>query len=377
MRIPSAAASLLLACAFFPAPLAAGPGDRASDPWRLVHPQAKWILGVDWTRAKNSAAARILSRQFQEARGKLETSGFGLGAVVSLDRILASGVSLEAAETASPKGMLVAIEGILDRRKLKKELPPGTAVERFRGADLYVPPKADPAEPLLAVVSDRLLLLGDRESIGLVLSGKGGVEDPDLFGRATRLATSSEIWLVASAPQGGPSQEGARPDPLPDLRRVDLSVSMKSGLRLAATLLAASPESAQRLAGLAQLAGVIGGQDAASSWLRKLQVGLKGHELAVAFDLSAQELEQAIESARAKAWQAGQQAVALLRGEAPPNPALGLRAAARAAAAPGKAEPATTRPPDPAEPVVRTIRIIGAEGGPKEIHYTVALRAGR
>ncbi len=335
--------------------------EAGGDPWRLVHPEAKWILGVDWARARNSLGAQILKRQFADMQGKVQSSGLGLGAVVTLDRIIASGVSMEAGGAGAPKGMVVAIEGKLDRARLKKEVPPGTAVEKFKGADLYVPPKADPREPLLAVVSDGLMLMGDRESLGLVLSGQGGARDSDLHGSAARLAGSAEIWLVAAAPQMDQATAGQQPDPYRDLKRVELSIHLQQGLRVTALMAAASKQSAENLAGMMQLAGAMGGGGAAGAWLRRLRVEQRGEELAMTLDVPAKELEQGIVEGKRMAQQAGKQALDTWLGAAPGTMPPGVRPAVKGAAAAGAARGAVALPAAPPEPKVRTIRIVGVD----------------
>jgi hypothetical protein len=357
------AMSGLLAAA--PAGQQPGMGD---DPWRFVHPQAKWILGVDWARARNSAAAQILKRQFAGAESQVKTSGFGLSAVVSLDRIIASGISMDAAGGEAPQGLVVAIEGKLDRGLLRKELPPGTAVEKFLGADLYVPPKANPKEPLLAVVGDSLMLMGERAALKLILSGKGGARDADLYGRAARLASSSDIWMVASTPPDSPVK--GQQDLLSNLKQVELGVSLQEGLRLTALLAADSAESAQNLAGLMQFAGAFGGDDAASAWMRRLQVKMKGEELAMTLDIPAKELEEGIEAGKGMVMQAGRQALDSWLGAEPGAAPAGIRPAARGTGIAGNAGGVVTLPAAEPEPKVRTIRITGAEEGPKEIQYT-------
>jgi len=351
--------------------------DAGGDPWRLVHPEAKWILGVDWARARNSVGAQVLKRQFAGAQSKMQSSGLGLGALVSLDRIIASGISMEAGSSDSPKGLVVAIEGKLDRARLRKELPPGTALEKFKGADLYVPPKADPREPLLAVVSDGLMLMGDRESLGLILSGQGGARDSELYGSAARLAGSAEIWLVAAPPQAPQGEARRQPDPMQDMKRVELSVQLQQGLRVTALMVADSRQAAEHLAGMMQLAGAMGGGGAAAAWLQRLRVELRGEELALMLDVPARELEQGIEEGKRMVQQAGKQALDAWLGAAPGAMPAGVRPAVRGARQAAAAPAATVLPADPPEPKVRTIRIVGAEDGPKEIQYTTAGHSSR
>jgi len=339
--------------------LPAAQPDASSDPWKLVHPQAKWILGVDWTRAKQSPAGRILSRQFVGAETRLEASGLGLQAVTANERIIASGDAVDLSHHASAEGMVVAIEGVIDRTRLKKGLPPGTAMEKFRGADLFVPPKAKPGEPLMAVVASRLLLIGDRASLALILEGKGGIRDPDLYGKASRLAAESEIWLAAASLEAPPGEQAA-PGGLNSVRDMELSVSLQRGLRLRSVLTAASPEAAQHLAGITQLAGALG-KDGPAAWLRRAQIKNTGNQLALDLDIPATELEVGFEQARAAVRGMGQRTFESVLASATSAGASDLRPAVRGAQVTSSSPPA---------PKTRTIRIVGLDEGTKEVHYT-------
>lgn len=341
--------------------LGAAQPDFDSDPWRLVLPEAKWILGVDWARARHSAAGQILSRQFQGAESRLEASGLGLQAVTSLERIIASGASLEMKDQEGPEGLLVAIEGTMDRVKLKKSLPPGTAVERFRGADLFVPPKAKPGEPLVALVGSRWMLVGDRPSLAVILSGRGGPADASLYGKAAKLAMEGEIWLAVSEAalrKGGTTAAG----PLEALRELDLLVSLQRGLHMEASLTVESPDLARSLSSLLPVAGT-GSQPAAAAWLRRLDLAVNGNQLRFSVDLPPEELERAIGQAKASAFALGQRALESVL-------------ASEGAAAAGQARPTASRtsagaaePPVPPAPKVRTVRIVGLDEGPKELPY--------
>lgn len=334
----------------------------ASDPWKLVHPDAKWILGVDWTRARNSEAARVLARHLRSAEGRLEAAGLGLQAVTSVSRIIASGPSLAPADSARAQHVVVAIEGSIDRVRLKQGLPAGTAIERFRGADLFVPPNAGPDEPLLAIQGNRLLI-ADRSSLGLILEGKGGLRDAALYGRAARLATESDVWFVMSDPahsQKPPSGPGL----LPGVRDIDLLVSLQRGLRIQGTVTAADPMEIRRLAGVLRSAGAMSSPEL-TAWLSRLQITARGGQLAFRLDIPAAELEEGLDMAKRAARQFGRQSLASLV-SAPADvdgPSAKTDPAAGAAHAVSMSRPAS--PPE-----VRTIRIVGLEEGTKEIQYT-------
>ncbi|MGQ9915936.1 MAG: hypothetical protein ACUVS7_00830, partial [Bryobacteraceae bacterium] len=216
-------------------------------------------------------------------------------------------------------------------------------------------------------VQDNLMLIGDRESLGLILAGKGGAREPDLFGRAVRLAGDNELWMVACPAQDAQAASPARGDPLRDLRSMELAVSLLDGLRIQASLEAATAGAAQNLAGLLQLAGAMGGGNAASAWLRRMQTEWKDNVLNLSLAIPAEELERGIESGKEAVRHAGRRALESWLAGNLGNPGVGLPPLSWAKATPPSAPVHVPEPPS--QPRIRTIRITGAESGPSEIHY--------
>lgn len=352
----------LAAVAACPPQALADQPNLGSDPWKLVHPDAKWILGVDWVRARNSPAAQILSRQFQGARGRLEASGLGLDAVTSIERLIASGISLDMKDRETAGGLVVAIEGRIDRARLKQSLPAGTAVERFRGADLFVPPGARPGDPLIALHGTRWMLLGDRDSLAQVLAGKGGPKNTALYSRAAKLAAEAEIWLAVA--ELAPARDQASlPASLGSLRGMDLLVSLQRALHLEASLIAQSPEEARNMTGILQFASTMGNERAAGL-LKHLVIGARDNRVSVTLNIPSAELEDAIQQARMAALGLGRRALESARAGIQRGLPPDLQSSPRSESAAGiRSQPASP-------PTVRTIRIVGLEEGTKEIHYT-------
>lgn len=351
--------------------------------WRLAHPDARFVLGVDWARAKASPAGRTIARQFAGAQAQLKQSGFALNAFQSLDRILISGREDLAGGGAGPS-FVIALEGTIDRATVKRGLPPGTALEKFKGVDLYVPPGSKPGEPLLAILSGQCALIGDRESLALILSGQGGLADAGLYGRAARMAVQSEIWLVASGPFSKPEAAGRPPvKPFDDIQSVDLGVSLQDGVGVRATLVSNSEQGAKGLATFLQLIASMAAQNQPAgsgaelaSLMKNLHVDSEGAAVRIRMNVSQAQFERSLAQATTTAGDMSKRTLESFlglqpSGQLPPGFKPAVRSSGQPYAAAAQGVPA--RPAAPERPATRTIRITGAEGGPKEITYSASV----
>ncbi len=350
-----------------------------TDLWKMVHPGAKFIVGIDWQRAKSSPVGRMIAKQFAGQAGKFKSSGPGLEMIDQLDRVLISGTEASTGAADPMAGSVVAIEGRLDRALLKKSLPAGTAVERFRGVDLYVPPKSKVNEPLLAILNDRNALLADRTTMALVLDGQSGARDTALLQRAVDMSAKCEIWMVAAS-FGNTGAESPEPAfrQLQDIDSMDFGLNLQQGLGLRANLIAKTPESAQGFAMMAQLFSSMATQNQKQApelteMLRSIKVTTEGNAVRMSLDISAAQLEKGVASARASFEQNGRRTIESFLGVQPSGQIPpGLKPAVKGV--PGGSptqtaySPAPPREPEP--PKTRTIRIVGSDDGPKEITYT-------
>lgn len=385
MRLKSAIIALACAAALllFCPPVYSGqpPAQPEAPPdlWKYMHPDAKFIAGVDWVKAKNSPAGRMFSRQLSTEGGKLKSSGAGLEMFSQFERVMLSGTEAIAG-TPGSGDLIIAAEGKLDRAGLKKSLPAGTAVERFKGIDLFVPPKSKQTEMLLAIVNDRLALFGDRGSIARALEQSSGAADQALVQRAGEMAAKCEIWMVASS-LGKPGGEGGAPGmkQLEEIESMDFGIQLQRGLGLNLNLIAKSDASAQGLAMLAQLVSSMSAQNQQqppeiASILRELRVNVEGRTVHMNMDVPLAQLERGVIQAKASARAAGQKTLESLlgiqpSGQAPP----GLRPAVKGfkeVTIQGQTVTLPVPPPQPEPPKTRTIRIVGGEDGEKEINYT-------
>lgn len=341
------------------------PNVRAADPlWNYTHPDAKVLIGIDWQRAKSSPAGQMIRRQLQATALPPVAAGKGLELFDSVQRILISAPG-ELSGNTGESPVLIALEGRLNPAALRKSMIPGTAVERFRGHDLLIPPRGQKQDLIACLVSDTLTLLGDRPSIELALAEPSGLRDGALRDRAQQMAFQSEIWMIADAPPMK-SAPGDAANPLAaglnDLKTMDFGLSLAKGLGLRMNLEFPDAAAAQQMALGAQVltSMMVGGPSTPpelAKIARALQVEQVGAKLKMTLDIPIDVLEKGVIQAKSGFAESGPAAIEGLLGIRPaPGPVAGVRAPAA--------------PPVPREPVKRTIRIVGAEGGDKEITYT-------
>lgn len=356
-----------------------------SPPWVYTHPDAKVLIGVDWQRVKSSPTGQMIRRQLLEMGGTFTSSTQGLEFIDTVDRILISAPG-ELSGGAQESPFIMALEGVLDAAALRKSMIPGTAVERYRGLDLLIPPRGPEGQDMVAaLVNDRLTLIGDRASIELVLEDGNGLRDLVLRDRAAAIASDSEIWMIAATPPVKAGTAGADnpfASGLDELKAMDFGLSLARGLGLKMNLQFEDAASAQSLAlGAQMLTSMFMTGDSASPEIaqiaRSLHIEQTGADLRVNLDIPLDLLERGVMQAKSGITEAAPRTLETLLGMGSGSaPLPGIRPAVKNAGQPvAAATPAPSRAPAaPAQPVKRTIRIVGLDEGDREINYTVGGR---
>ncbi len=255
-------------------------------------------------------------------------------------------------------------------------MPAGTAIERFRGIDLFVPPTAKADEMVAGWVSETLMLMGDRDSIADVLDARSGIGDPSLLSRARQMETQHEFWMIADAPpyMAAGSGPGATQG-IDDIRSMDMAISLRQGLGLKANFTMSDAEKAQGAAMLAQMFTAFPPSpnqqaSALAAIAKNLSVKVEGAVIRANLNLSLAQLERAAVEVRAGLEGASRRSLESLvgvgrGGSLPPGSRPTLRAeSARSLPMPAPAAAV------PAQPAKRTIRIVGLDEGVKEVSYT-------
>ncbi|MBE0657051.1 MAG: hypothetical protein IH602_05130, partial [Bryobacteraceae bacterium] len=340
----------------------------------FILPDAKIAAGIDWQRAKTSAAGQMISKRLVNAPGaRSKVTSAGLDFVDGFDRLL---VSAPAPGQAGKQQVLLALSGKFDRAKLKKSLPAGTAIERFQGIDLFVPPSSKTDEMVAGFVSEKLLLLGDRESISSALASRSGLSDAALLERAKQMEARHEIWMLADSLPEMPATAGAAAmQGLQDILRAEIGIGLRSGMEMTANLTFADAEKAQGMAMFAQmLTAMPAGNDPASremaAMAKSLRVNADGATVRATLSMSMAQLERAAMQVRSGVEQVSRRSLESLVGVgSQTGPIPGLRPSFGATGQTVSSVP-QIHPTRPAQPVKRTIRIVGLEEGDKEISYT-------
>jgi hypothetical protein len=354
-------------------------------PWAYTHPESKVLIGVDWQRAKSSATGQMLRRQLTELGGARMDVSKGFDFIETVDHILISTPG-ELTGGLEASQVLIALAGRMDAALLRKTMIPGTAVERYRGIDLLIPPRGPDGQDLIAaLVNESLTLIGDRASIEAALTEGQGMADRELRDRAAQLAETCEIWMIAATPPVRP-EAAATAAPfvsgLDQLQAMDLGVSLANGLGLRMNLEFEDAASAQSLAmGTQMLTSMFMTGDGAPPEIaqiaRGLQIEQTGSRLRMNLDIPLDVLEKGVLQARSGIEEAAPRTLEGLLGMRRGSGALaGIRPSVKGAAEPVTAAAAVPprKPSTPAQPVKRTIRIVGLEDGEREIEYTVGGR---
>jgi hypothetical protein len=348
---------------------------QESTAWQYVHPDARILLGVEWQKAKASPTGKMVSRQILNTPGAKVTSS-GMEILDLVDRVLLSSPGPRPGEAADKSPLVIVIEGKIDRTKIKKMMSDGTAVERFKGVDLLVPPPSKGSEVVIALLSDSMALMGDRMSIELVLDSakKGEVPrvNPGLFERAHALAATNEIWAVASAPEGGfaTGSEAGPAKQLEDIESMEFGMNLQQGLGLKLALGMKTQESAQGMAAMIQGLSMLAASDPKrnpqmAQLVKSLQVSSDKKNVRFGMQIPLAQLERGVVEMKTTATAASKHTLEGLLG-------MSGGATAEGGVMLPDVRPVGTlaEPAKPAQPVQRTIKIYGAEGGPQEVTYT-------
>ena len=377
--ILAAAATALLALVFCPEVHATEPSL-----WQYIYPGTKTIIGVDWLRAKTSPTGKMIARQMSQA-GSSKSSFKGMEILDQVDRLLISTSGRQTKPGEMPP-VVVAIQGRLTKETLQKLAPKGTAVEKFKGADLFVPLNAKADEPLLALVNEQFAVMGDRETIALVLDAQGDASaSSETLAKAMQMAAECEIFIVSreslSDASGGAADGVPAMKQFQDIQSVDLGITLAKGLGLRGAVTSKDPASAQGLAMMAQLFATMAASDQKSAnsemtrIARNLSVKTEANTVLLSLDIPLAQLEKGVVQMRASAKDMSTKSLESFMGLKPkPGAIPGLRPtaspeiASAAVAAPPSSAPVRT-PAPPVEPVRKTIKIVGLDSGDKEINY--------
>ena len=312
--------------------------------WSYSSPDATALVGIRWDNLRDSPFAAAIQVELSSA-GPLAFPD--LASLRQAKQIVISSPELLAAATGNFTSSVV-------REQAQKA---GLRRAVYRGVTLWVPEKA--AALGVAQISEQIILVGARKTLLAAIDQSMLEKDRQysaLLPRAARFSQTGDLWVVAVS----------LPDPLAslfvplDVNATDFSgqVSMKGGLAVEAQFQAASSSEAASVA-----AALHARSSSFPPIARGLETTSEQNTVLIQLEASEEELRAALhpEAARAPVATATAMApvqIASAPGPTPPAPATSIAPSIVAAPMPAP-EPKHTEP--------QVIRIIGLEGGTREI----------
>jgi hypothetical protein len=331
--------------------------------WRYAHPEAKALIGVEWSRMVNSPFGERIRNEMKKTGVSMKD---GLEFLDDIERILISSPGNKSGGANGQPPAVIAAQGRFDLDRLREVAKADGALSvSYRSVELLIPKERPASRMALALVNPQTILLGDRKSveaaIDLHAAADPSLSATPLYRRAAELAATNDLWVVAmTSPADFSTGNMAQSQLLNDVKSVEAGLSFRSGFGLQLNLGTKSEESARTLANGLQmmLALAVSGQDAQpglAQLANKLQIAAESSQVKVALSISQGELEKGIGELRAAM-------------TSPRKGSVDVRGAARGSST---WPPAQTAPREPAgPPAKKVIRIYGLEDGPREIDFS-------
>jgi len=325
--------------------------------WRYAHPEAKALVGIEWSRMVNSPIGQQVRAKFAESEIPAVP---GMELLDAIQSVFISSPGNPAGSTQEQPPAVIAVQGQFDLDQIRALAAERTAKEGvYRSIPLLEDLDAENREMALALVSPQTLLLGDLASVKAAIDSHEAADpaatESPLFTRAMALAADNDLWLVSEiSPTDFAQSGGDSAQFLNDVESVEIGLSLRDGLGAELSLGTASPESAQSLAGGLQfmLAMILSSQQNSEAGARiseKLQVSTDDTRVRLALELDQTEFANAFRDMGSSMSFGGSGAEVDVRGTVQGSDSWSWE----------------QEPVLPAEEQV--IRIWGMEGGPVEI----------
>jgi hypothetical protein len=365
IRMPTRTLSILAAAAVAGSLWAAPASVSIPSFWRYAHPEAKALVGVEWSRIAESPLGRQLRQKISESGGPVE----GLDLLDGVERVFVSSPGRQGRAEGEQPPAVLAIQGRFDLDRVRAAVAEKlSGSSRHRSIEILEGVKEGEDTTALALVDDRTLLAGDVESVRAAIDNYTGGSAPQgsspLYARAAELAAANDIWVIGYASPEDFAGPGLEQAPfLNDIDSLEAGVTLSDGLAVRLNLGARSDQKAAEMAaGLQLLLGMAiasrKDQMGGVNWSEKLQVAAERSLVKMSFSLSPQEFEQGIQSFTSSVTAAaGAEA-----GDVPVRGKIGAGSVwswgEGGAAPPARREAPSGR---------TTIRIHGLEGGTREV----------
>ena len=285
--------------------------------WRLVHPDAVVLVGVDVRSIRQSAAGKSLDKSLsQVSLGLMSLPAMQF--LRDIDQVL---ISAPDEKKTAPVNQAVKTPGNMAKSAaliiLTGHFPAGHLQSLLRGpSHAYNGVEVYASSPGgvnsgIALLNENTLLMGDANSIhGAIDRSQRSNRSPSpLLVRAASLAAGNDLWVLATALPSMRPPAGFQPAGLnlqsivSELRGVEAGIAFRDGMKLAINLSTNDARMASKWVDLltAKLRSAMEGKlDAQQSaeLFHKLDISAEGNQIRVKFALSPAELERAVLLAR-------------------------------------------------------------------------------
>ncbi len=270
--------------------------------WRYAHPEARALVGIEWSRFLKSPMGRQLRQKMSESASR---DSKALEIFDKIQQVFISSPGKLTRNAAEQPPMVVAVQGEFDPDMIRKLVADKTTgVSTYRSVEILEGNKKGNRSMALALIDPQTLLVGDLDSVEAAIDHQfeadpGQATDP-LFLRAAKLAAHNDLWLVTDAsPSDFSSNTAKRPEFLNDINGIEAGVSFQDGLGLQLNLGTTSDESAAKLAaGLQLITGMMlssrNNKPGMPNLMEKLKVSVDGSAVNLAMRLDQKELEQSL-----------------------------------------------------------------------------------
>ncbi len=229
--------------------------------WRLAHPDAVILLGVDIHAIRQSAAGKSLDKSLNQASmGMMSLPA--LQFLRDIDEVLLSApgknplaskeqdVKKPGASANSP--VLIILRGHFPAAHLEGLLH---GVHRaYKGVEIYASSPGG-VNSEVALLDENTLLFGDSDSLrgAIDRSQRSNLSSSPLLARAASLAPGNDLWLLATAPPSMFPPAGFQPAGVnlqtmaSEIRGIEAGVAFHDGLKVALSLSTKDAESASKM----------------------------------------------------------------------------------------------------------------------------------
>ena len=281
--------------------------------WRLVHPDAVVLLGVDIRGIRQSAAGKSLDKSLSQASGGMMSLP-ALQFLRDIDQVL---LSAPGKEVLAPKAQAFKKPGVAANSPvliiLTGHFPAAHTQSLLRGVhstyngvQIYASSPGS-ATSEMALLNESTLLFGDSDSLrgAIDRSRRSNLSPGPLLARAAALAPGNDLWLLATAPSSMFPPAGFQPAGVnlqtvaSEIRGIEAGVAFHEGLKLAISLSTKDAESAGKVARLittklhSSMEGKVDAQQA-EEFLRKMDITAQGNQIRVKFAMSQTEMDRAV-----------------------------------------------------------------------------------